>query len=54
VTDGNALTVKIDEWLNTPERLSIAGKAASDYVLSEAGATGKIMTYIQANRLLTS
>ena len=54
VTDGNALTVKIDEWLNTPERLSIAGKAASDYVLSEAGATGKIMDYIQANRLLTS
>ncbi len=54
VTDGNALTVKMDEWLNSPESLAFAGKAASDYVVSEAGATEKIMTYIQANRLLTS
>jgi 3-deoxy-D-manno-octulosonic-acid transferase len=54
VTDTNALTVKMDEWLNEPESLSLAGRAASDYVKSEAGATGKIMSYIQANRLLTS
>ena len=54
VTDANALTEKMDEWLDKPERLSQAGKAASDYVMSEAGATGKIMDYIQENRLLTS
>jgi 3-deoxy-D-manno-octulosonic-acid transferase len=54
VTDVNALTVKMDEWLNAPEQLSLAEKAASDYVISEAGATGKIMTYVQENRLLTS
>jgi 3-deoxy-D-manno-octulosonic-acid transferase len=54
VTDVNALTTKMDEWLNKPESLSLAGKAASDYVISEAGATEKIMSYIHANRLLTN
>ncbi|TAG99354.1 MAG: 3-deoxy-D-manno-octulosonic acid transferase [Sphingobacteriales bacterium] len=54
VTDTSAMTAKMDEWLNKPECLTLAGRAASDYVISEAGATQKIMSFIQANRLLTS
>ena len=54
ITDNEALTKQMDEWLNHPEHLSQAGKAASAYVVAQAGATGMIMHYIQANRLLTS
>lgn len=54
VTDAKALTEKLDEWLDHQEQLSQAGNAASAYVAAEAGATDKIMHFIQANRLLTS
>lgn len=43
----------VNELLNNKTMLSKAGKAAKDFVNSNAGATEKIMNYIQANRLLT-
>lgn len=54
VGDISAFTTKMDELLDSTTALEKAGRAASDYVSAEAGATGKIMVYIQANRLLTS
>ena len=39
---------------NDPEELGMRSAAAKDYVYSNAGATKKIMGYIQENRLLTS
>jgi 3-deoxy-D-manno-octulosonic-acid transferase len=40
--------------LQNPEERREAGKAARDYVYSKRGATGRIMRFIQENRLLTS
>jgi 3-deoxy-D-manno-octulosonic-acid transferase len=48
------LTTKLNELLNDQERLEKAGKAAKNYVESNGGATGKIVRYIQENRLLTN
>ena len=53
---GNAedLKTKMDHLLNDPDYLSQTGKAATDYVEKNTGATGKILNYIQENRLLTN
>ena len=40
--------------LQNPEECREAGKAARDYVYSKRGATGRIISYLQENRLLTS
>jgi 3-deoxy-D-manno-octulosonic-acid transferase len=52
----NALEAEkvIEELLENPEKLALAGNKAGNYVRSEAGATEKILAYIQENRLLIS
>jgi 3-deoxy-D-manno-octulosonic-acid transferase len=48
-----ALRDKISELLSNNEYLEITGARAKDYIESNKGATGKILDYIQENRLLT-
>jgi 3-deoxy-D-manno-octulosonic-acid transferase len=52
----NALEAEkvIEELLGDPEKLALAGKTAGNYVEAEAGATAKILDYIQEKRLLIS
>lgn len=52
----NALELEslLDELLKDKEKCARLGKIASAYVRQESGATGKIMDYIQENRLLTN
>ncbi len=52
----NALELesKLQELINNESVLQKAGRAAGDYVYANKGASGKIMTYIQENRLLTN
>lgn len=40
--------------LSDPAKIETMGKIAADYVKRESGATAKILSYIQENRLLTS
>ena len=56
ITIENALELEkvLDHLLKNPEELNERGDAAKNYVYRNAGATGKIMKYIQENRLLTS
>jgi 3-deoxy-D-manno-octulosonic-acid transferase len=42
------------QWLNNPVEMAERGKVSSDYVKERAGATKKIIQYIQEKRLLTS
>ncbi len=44
----------IGQWLNNPVEMAERGKVSADYVSERAGATKKIIRYIQENRLLTS
>jgi len=44
----------LDQLLKDEDKRLIAGKAGADYVSSNAGASGKILGYIQANLLLTN
>ena len=41
-------------WLTNAAELEKAGKASYDYVHSNSGATEKIVSFIQENRLLTN
>jgi 3-deoxy-D-manno-octulosonic-acid transferase len=52
----NALEAEavFDRLLRNPEEYAFHGRAAKEYVYSRKGATGKILEYIQENRLLTS
>ncbi len=52
----NALELEslLDELLKDKEKCIRLGKIAAAYVRQESGATGKIMDYIQENRLLTN
>jgi 3-deoxy-D-manno-octulosonic-acid transferase len=52
----NALELEalLNELLNDPEKLENGSRIAREFVYSSAGATKKIMEYIQLNRLLTS
>ncbi len=52
----NALELEkvVNNLLANPQESATRGKAAKDYVYKNAGASGKIAEYIQANRLLTS
>ncbi len=52
----NALELEkvVNQLLNNPEELRARGDAARNYVYKNAGASTKIVEYIQANRLLTS
>jgi len=43
----------VEALLNDPEKLRVAGEKARDYVWGKAGATARIMAYIQEKRLLT-
>ena len=43
-----------DRLLNDPHEREETGKASREYVHSRKGATGKIIRFIQENRLLTS
>jgi 3-deoxy-D-manno-octulosonic-acid transferase len=53
-TFDNALEAEqvIEALMSDPEKLDLAGKIAGNYVKAEAGATEKILSYIQENRLL--
>lgn len=51
--DSNMLENKVQELLSDTQFLERAGTAAGKYISDHVGATGKIMDYIQANRLLT-
>jgi 3-deoxy-D-manno-octulosonic-acid transferase len=44
----------VTQWLGNSVEMAERGKASADYVKEKAGATKKIMSYIQENRLLTS
>jgi len=44
----------LDELLNNDDKRILSGNAGADYVSSNAGASGKILAYIQANLLLTN
>lgn len=52
----NALDLEslLDDLLKDKEKCARLGKIAAAYVRQESGATGKIMDYIQENRLLTN
>jgi 3-deoxy-D-manno-octulosonic-acid transferase len=54
VTNSEDLTIKIDRFLNDPSVLLNTSEAARKYVVENTGATGKIIQYIQENRLLTN
>lgn len=56
ITIENALELEkiLDRLLNTPTEWEERSRAAKNYVYSNAGATKKIMEYIQEKRLLTS
>lgn len=51
-------TLELEKCLNLllaePSRIAAAGKAAGDYVRHKAGATSRIIEFVQENRLLTS
>jgi 3-deoxy-D-manno-octulosonic-acid transferase len=53
VADTTSLEKKIDELLSDSAYLEHAGNAAGKYISDHVGATRKILSYIQANRLLT-
>lgn len=53
ITDKEALQTKTDRWLNDPFELQKAGRAASNYIQENTGATQKVLAYIQEKRLLT-
>ncbi len=44
----------ITQWLSSPVELEERGKVSADYVSGKTGATEKIISFIQENRLLTS
>lgn len=52
----NALELEevVSEMLDHPEEIDRKGKTAKNYIYMNAGASRKIVEYIQANRLLTS
>jgi 3-deoxy-D-manno-octulosonic-acid transferase len=52
----NALELEavLNKLLTNPEECDKAGKAAAKYVYTNKGATAKIISYIQENRLLTN
>jgi 3-deoxy-D-manno-octulosonic-acid transferase len=52
INNAPALENLLDELLNDIEKLSHSNNAAKEYVYQNRGATGKIMNYIAANRLL--
>ncbi|HEX7692503.1 MAG TPA: 3-deoxy-D-manno-octulosonic acid transferase, partial [Sediminibacterium sp.] len=54
VEDALELETTLTSLLQNRSKLENAGKAAADYVKSRAGTTGRIIQYIQANRLLMS
>lgn len=56
ITIENALELEkvLNNLLKDPDELNKRGDAAREYVYSNAGATEKIMKYIQENRLLTN
>jgi 3-deoxy-D-manno-octulosonic-acid transferase len=44
----------VAQWLASPVEMEERGNVSSDYVKGKAGATKRIMNYIQENRLLTN
>lgn len=54
VSNAEQLKTKMDHLLNDPSQLLKAGEAAKNYVEKNTGATGKIIQFIQENRLLTN
>lgn len=49
----DGMIIKMQELLDQPSARESSGLAAGNYVRAQAGATQKIMQYIQENRLLT-
>src|SRR5678815_1115485 len=44
----------VSQWLKNPIERQERGQVSEEYVFEKAGATAKILTYIQENRLLTN
>lgn len=54
VSDDSLLEKTLESLFSNPDLLNRAGKAATNYVESQGGATYKIVQFIQAKRLLTN
>lgn len=54
VNSSAELSARIKKLLNEKEVMEKSGKAAGEFVRENRGATGKVLDYIQENRLLTS
>ncbi|HEU4471150.1 MAG TPA: glycosyltransferase N-terminal domain-containing protein [Flavisolibacter sp.] len=54
VRDQAGLQQKLAQWLENEAEQEKAGLAAGRYVQENTGATGRVLEYVQANRLLTS
>ena len=54
ISDTVELKETIEEWDNDADYYTESAEAARQYVVENAGATGKLIRYIQENRLLTS
>ena len=54
IHDEQDLTAKVKELLNDEGLINESGRKSEAYVRSNAGATGRIMAYIEENRLLTN
>jgi 3-deoxy-D-manno-octulosonic-acid transferase len=54
IQDSDSFVAQMNELLDNSKACSEAGHSARSYVRENAGATKKIMTHIQENRLLTS
>jgi 3-deoxy-D-manno-octulosonic-acid transferase len=46
IADAKELQKVVDEWLSHPERRFKAGREAAAFVESQAGATGRIMSFL--------
>jgi 3-deoxy-D-manno-octulosonic-acid transferase len=53
VSEASQLKFKLDELFGNPVQLEKVGTDANNYVQQNAGATKKILQFIQENRLLT-
>jgi 3-deoxy-D-manno-octulosonic-acid transferase len=54
VNDALELESVFNQLLKNADDPQKRGEQASNYVKNKAGATGKVMDYIEANRLLTN
>ena len=54
ITSSNELSAILQKFISNKTELELSGKNSFDFVKQNKGATGKILHYIDANRLLTN